>query len=137
MHLCQHASRWSEGLLFYQIIWSSDSWCLNDGNILQNCNHKNAPSYLTKNWKLCQDFIICMSKAYQIIVNYILHIRKIVKTKKVRNFIHLIYSATRYHQQDRDSWELKKRLTYTRNWKWCQGFHNLDVHSISEYCQVL
>ena len=27
--------------------------------------------------------------------------------------------------------------TNTKNWKLCQGFHNLDVHSIWDYCQVL
>ena len=36
--------------------------------------------------------------------------KKIIKTKKVRNFIHLIYSAARYHQQDKDSWEWKNAL---------------------------
>ena len=45
----------------------------------------------------------------RLFVKYYLE-KKIVKTKKVRNFIHLIYSAARYHQQDKDSWEWKNAL---------------------------
>ena len=135
MHLCQHASRWSEGLFFCQIIWSSESWCQNHGNFLHNCYYKNAPSF--KNWKLCQGFhnLDVHSKWDYCQVLFL----KKKSSKRRRSEISSTWSTVLPDtiNRIRKAENGKNCLTYTRNWKWCQGFHNLDVHSISEYCQVL